>query len=231
MRWFVVCVHFMYQSAADTWNDWESAACSHYLVPCIVIITPALSAPLLPSLLAIVIVIDWCGGQNSAAWKGIKHASHNCPAIWSSPPPSHRLLLHPSIFLFLTLRGRKHFCRWGQIRRMLFSFFSLRKIEYNYFLYWTRVLFGNTFYLLVLSILWLLHVAHLAFIQLNGGRQMMFAQFPSRSKCWPSGFLGTFKCQTETWSVTGLNDTPCQRGKFISSHWGCHRLSCPEPAR
>lgn len=49
-------------SAADTWNDWESAACSHYLVPCIVIITPALSAPALPSLLAIVIVIDWCGG-------------------------------------------------------------------------------------------------------------------------------------------------------------------------
>lgn len=84
--------------AADTWNDWESAACSYYLVPCIVIITPALSAPLLPSLLAIVIVIDWCGGQNSTVWKGIRHTSHNCPAIWSPPPPpppsppSYRLL-------------------------------------------------------------------------------------------------------------------------------------------
>lgn len=73
--------------AADTWNDWESAACSHYLVPCIAIITPALSAPVLPSLLAIVIVIDWCGGQNSGAWKGIRHTSHNRPAIWSPPLP------------------------------------------------------------------------------------------------------------------------------------------------
>lgn len=54
-------------SAADTRNDWESAACSHYLVPCIVIIAASLSAPALPSLLAIVIVIDWCGGQNGAA--------------------------------------------------------------------------------------------------------------------------------------------------------------------
>lgn len=98
------------QAAADTWNDWESAACSHYLVPCIVIITPALSAPLLPSLLAIVIVIDWCGGQNSAVWKGIRHTSHNRPAIWSSPPPpSHWLLLHLSIplvfFFFFSFSG------------------------------------------------------------------------------------------------------------------------------
>lgn len=83
-------------SAADTWNDWESAACSHYLVPCIVIITPALSAPVLPSLLAIVIVIDWCGGQNSAAWKGIRHTSHNRPAIWSPPPPPPSLLFSSS---------------------------------------------------------------------------------------------------------------------------------------
>lgn len=42
-------------------------------------------------------------------------------------------------------------------------------------------------------------------------------------------FLGALKCQTESCSATGLNDTPCQRGKFISSHWECHRLSCPEP--
>lgn len=89
-------------SAADTRNDWESAACSHYLVPCIVIITPALSAPMLPSLLAIVIVIDWCGDQNSTVWKGIRHTSHNRPAIWSSPPPpSHWLLLHLSVPLVL----------------------------------------------------------------------------------------------------------------------------------
>lgn len=104
------------QSAADTWNDWESAARSHYLVPCIVIIAPALSAPLLPSLLAIVIVIDWRSGQNSAVWKGIRHTSHNRPAIWS-PPPSHWLLLHlSSPSLFFRLRGsgshmiRKHDC-------------------------------------------------------------------------------------------------------------------------
>lgn len=42
-------------------------------------------------------------------------------------------------------------------------------------------------------------------------------------------FLGALRCQTESCSATGLNDTPCQRGKFISSHWECHRLSCPEP--
>lgn len=37
---------------------------------------------------------------------------------------------------------------------------------------------------------------------------------------------------SQSCSVTGLNDTPCQmcqRGKFISSHWERHRLSCPEP--
>lgn len=103
--WLLVVSGRAGQSAADTWNDWESAACSHYLVPCIVIITPALSAPLLPSLLAIVIVIDWCGSQNSGVWKGIRHTSHNRPAIWSSPPPIHWLLIHLSILLlFFSLR-------------------------------------------------------------------------------------------------------------------------------
>lgn len=143
------------QSAADTWNDWESAACSHYLVPCIVIITPALSAPLLPSLLAIVIVIDWCGGQNSAVWKGIRHTSHNRPAIWSSPPPpSHWLLLHLSILrVFSGLKGsgsqtiRKHACRWVQIRHArstLFSVFLFAMIEYNYSLCSTHAWIDNT---------------------------------------------------------------------------------------
>lgn len=131
--------------AADTWNDWESAACSHYLVPCIVIITPALSAPLLPSLLAIVIVIDWCGGQNSAVWKGIRHTSHNCPAIWSPPPPppppSHWLLLRlciPPIFFFLSfffvparMKGsgsrddKKNVCACTQIRHARNVLFSV----------------------------------------------------------------------------------------------------------
>ena len=55
------------------------------------------------------------------------------------------------------------------------------------------------------------------------------APFPPQVKMLALSFLGALKCQTESCSETGLNDTPCQRGKFISSHWECHRLSCPEP--
>lgn len=149
--------------AADTWNDWESAACSHYLVPCIVIIAPALSAPLLPSLPAIVIVIDWCGGQNSSVWKGIRHTSHNRPAIWSPPPPSHRLLLHPSIlpFIFFRSKGRGSWairecaCRWAQIWHGRGALYSV--IEYNYSLCWTHTWIDNYMNSAVLRVLEMWH--------------------------------------------------------------------------